>query len=328
MDITPTKKNSGMEITLEVPPTFSIMDNPDKTLKFFTNLINEIKSEDYRFIKFNYKNVQKVTTCSNIYLMSLIHNLQVHGKFPRCIHPKIKNVENILNEIGCLVNSGYTTPSVKNKKNYNLLISMGNKFNGKTIQQVVDMLIIQWKVDRNDLSFIFDMIAELMQNTEDHAYNSAESNKFPGQKAKKWYLYVKLEDDKKATFAFLDNGDGIPATVKKRKREKLLDYLFSRINKILTKTTPIDKSCDYIISALKGENRSNGRPYNKDNKSGLPIIYEFFENKKISKFNIFSNFGCCKLGENINPKKPQKATFSYPVKGTMFLWECDLATIS
>lgn len=84
------------------------------------------------------------------------------------------------------------------------------------------------------------MFTELMTNTKDHAYNN-NSNLFDYS----WYIFVHYEDNK-ISYIFMDNGIGIPTSVKKNFWDKIKNYI-------------IGNQYKYIETALQGKLRTETR---------------------------------------------------------------------
>ena len=311
-----------MNVTKVAPTRFSIMiKNHSETLTYFNDVIRIIEKykQKEHYIYFDYTNVKEICGCSVIYLISLIYSLQVKERIPRCFPPKNNYIKSTLDKVGCLLNNAYPTPTITPKKGKDVILCMGDNFNQAELVNVIEHMINSWRIDKTKLDFLYDLVGELMQNTIDHAYKQKRHLR---SILKKWYLYISLENGK-AKFFFLDNGVGIPVTVKKSTKEEFSDAFYRVRNKILKSHDPINLESEYIYSALQGDRRSKTRPENSDR--GLKIISDFHKDKKISKLEVFSNCGHCKL-DKLNdsadsPKTVKKNVLPTSLNGTLFCWE-------
>lgn len=157
--------------------------------------------------------------------------------------------------------------------------------------------------DKNVNKFIKSHIARIlnegMGNVKHHAYKINDNKNF-------WWLMIEYDPkDFVLKFYLLDNGLGIPGTIKKRISEKLFDFLTGIFGN--------HQDSDYIISALNGEFRSETNQLNRGN--GLPEMKEIADNSKILKFEIISNFGY------VNVKNYKKQELNTKFNGTILIWE-------
>ncbi len=89
-------------------------------------------------------------------------------------------------------------------------IVSGKNVETDTAKAICDFAIDKFGVARTKKSIICD-INKLMSNTAKHAYR----NNNTGMVAR-WYLHA-LYDDDKISVSFMDTGEGIPNTLKRRK---------------------------------------------------------------------------------------------------------------
>lgn len=100
----------------------------------------------------------------------------------------------------------------------------------------------------------------------------------------------------------MDNGLGIPTTIRKKVIEKILKKL------------EIDKEYKYIDAGVSGiQKRSQTGLSERGN--GLPSIYEQYTNNKIKELTIISN--------RAYYSKSTKKDLDNNLNGTIFYWEID-----
>ncbi|MGR3219044.1 MAG: hypothetical protein ACUZ8H_04405 [Candidatus Anammoxibacter sp.] len=120
---------------------------------------------------------------------------------------------------------------------------------------------------------------------------------------KKWYLMLIYDKQNRIVkFVFLDNGVGIPNTIKKRFYEQIPIF------------TKMFHDNALIHSALKGEGRTSTKQSHRG--KGLPKIYRCAtEKKEIKKLVIVSNYGYLDLSNQ--DYYDLKSKFN----GTLYSWE-------
>ena len=103
-------------------------------------------------------------------------------------------------------------------------------------------------------------------------------------------------------YTFMDNGLGIPTTIKKKRSEKF-KQMFN-----------LDQEYRYIDAAVKGiEKRSQTGLIERGN--GLPSIYEQYVDNKINKLVIISNKAYYTSEESRDLRNS--------LNGTIFYWEIE-----
>ena len=135
-----------------------------------------------------------------------------------------------------------------------------------------------------------------MANTKNHAYNIT-------RKDQKWWLISCYdEDSKKVNFTFMDNGDGIPFTLRKNIIERFFDPLIKKQN-----------DGKLILSALKGEFRTRTKKHYRG--TGLPKIFSYSKEKQIENLIIISNKGY------VDCDSEQSKELSRKFFGTLLSWD-------
>jgi len=311
-----------MDIKKVAPAKFGIViKNHSDTLMYFNNVINIIEryKHEEHYIYFDYSSVKEIYGCSVVYLVSIIHSLQLTDRIPRCVPPRNDYIKSKLDKVGCLLNNAHSTPTVSPKKDSDIILYMGEDFNPGELVNIIEHMTNSWKIDKTKVDFLYDLVGELILNAIEHAYKHKRHLK---RMLQKWYLYISLENGK-AKFFFLDNGVGIPMTVKKSKAEEFADIFYWIRNKVLKSREPKNLESEYIYSALQGGRRSKVKPENDDR--GLKIVSNFHKDKKISKLEVFSNRGYCKLDKlndsKNSPKLVKRSALPTLLHGTMFCWE-------
>ena len=301
------------DIIFTTPKIFSIINNPEETIKFLNNIIYEVekirklykanKQTNYiRKFKIDMIDVEKITSDALMYLLTIIKNTRGERILPinwEGNFPKKEDVKQFLKRSGYLDYMQTAQENiVKFDDNINIKTGTGYEYFDKGImvdirQQIIDFSCSKLNKDKTKINYLMTMLTEMITNIRDHAYDKE------GLFRHSWYIFVENKDEK-ITYTFMDNGLGIPSTIKK-----------SILEKIIT-TLEMDKEYKYIEAAVNGiEKRS--KTGLKERGNGLPSIYEQFTNKNVKNFVIISN----------------KAFFSQDnsydlinnLNGTIFYWE-------
>lgn len=291
--------NERINIEYKVPQKFSILNNTEEVLHFFSDIIKDLKTKEKGIkkcflITINMKEVEYIGTDALMYLLTLMRNtikrngnlILWQGSFP--INPEAKKM---------LIESGFTRYVKTNSENVynntqNLQIRYGKEHDPNIISEICDIIIKKADVERRNILFIKEIINELMDNTMGHAYYGVEKPFFD----KCWYIFVKCYSNK-MSFTFLDNGLGIPYTVNKTLMEKFGDKI------------GIKRDDYYIKSALNGEFRTQTGKSNRG--KGLPEIYSKVKEHKVSNFSIISNKGIFNENKSYESKEHFLGTLVY-----------------
>lgn len=287
------------------PPEFSLVNNTDATIKYFSDIINYINRKNYDRINI-YLDVEKVEVVSIdaiMYMLAVVKNTKVK-------HNSRGNVPINIDAKTIFYNSGFynyvnTNSNVIKPKDYDRIqIKQSDKSNDNRVhsREIIDFLIVKTNIMRRKWTFLYNILSELMTNTNEHAYESDDLLKY-------WYVYVEIVDNR-IRFTFLDTGVGIPSTVSKNFIERI-------------QMLGINTDSDYIISALNGKFKTQtGKKYRG---KGLPKITDYNKNNRISKFMLLSGNGYVKYDyENQNYTSEH---IDNKLIGTLYYWEIDLNTL-
>lgn len=303
----PTKKDEWRRITVEAPSHFSLIDNTTEVTSFFDDVSSylRLKRNEKVDIVFDLSKVQVVTIDAIMYLLALIKNLQkknlmadrhFSGNMP--INAVAKQM---FEESGFLNFVNSTVPAIKTNAN-KIAIRTGESNDSKVLKEICDFIIEKANSSRIKTTFLYVMMAEMMYNTYEHAYDITGT-------VKNWYIFVELVDDR-IKFTFLDTGLGIPKTMRKNLSEKLLKVSEDKL----------------ILSALSGADfRSQTKLYYRNN--GLPTIRRYAETHKIENLRILSHKAVCLISYEEDKRKYKTHVQEKPLLGTLYYWEVPLKII-
>ncbi|RHU86931.1 ATP-binding protein [Ruminococcus sp. OM08-7] len=287
--------NSAHEYVSDIPEIFSFQKNPEETIAFLNRLIRRIEKKilKQKFFINAYK-VKEVTTDALIYIIAVIYNMKANralqysfrGNLPLAQKPK-----SVFERSGYL-NFFKTKRLVMPECAEYVQIKSGQNVDTGIASEICDFVNRKLETESKFTKILYSTLIELMSNTAKHAYN--EHNKMVGC----WYIYAVCEESK-VSVSFIDTGEGIPKTVKKKITEK--------INWKIT-------DAELINAAFTEEGRSEtGLSYRG---RGLPYIYRNVRENKLNDFYVISGSGFCKY----NPEKLsiEKKTYLEPIFGTIF----------
>lgn len=308
------KNKNKIDKIFNVPQKFSIIDNPEETVIFLNEIIDYVekirklckinKLNNYiRYVKLNMTNTNYITSDALMYLLSIIKNTRGKKLLPVIWYgnfPENKNVKEFLKKSGYLKYMETSSENIINTDN-NIQIKNGftyEYFDTDGIKKDIRSEIVDFtgKIlhkEKTEINYLTTLLTEMVTNISDHAYDKV------GLFEHNWYIFVDNKLDK-ITFTFMDNGLGIPTTIKKSIIEKIFEVIDAK------------NEYKYIEAAVNGiEKRSETGKIERGN--GLPSIYEQYTSNNISNFVIISNKAYFRDAQNRDLKNS--------LNGTVFYWE-------
>ncbi len=294
------KHPEGVYRLIDVPKVFSVLKNPEETIRFFHELQQRLT--DRKRTELNLRGVELLTTDALMYLLALIDIFEqqgvvlLRGNVPRA--PDVRRLIDASGFLNIIARRRVTDRSDPDPEV--MAIRMGRRGEPQIAKEVA-----RFGPDKIDTSgegarlraqeaAIYATLMECMGNTNQHAYRS----NLPY--APKWWIMA-VHDAVKETvnITILDYGQGIPRTIRKRVLEgvgqRLPRRIFGRDNRL-------------ALSALKGEDRS--RTGEDFHGKGLPQIYGHSTEGLISGLTIVSGHAHVSLDkrEHWDTTKPFQGT--------------------
>ena len=298
-----TFNNDNKQTTkrLPTPENFSFIYNRDESLSFFQDFQDYSKNVDKIFIDMT--GTKDMTMEVLLYLISLQKINKNQGRFIsiRIKPPRERHLIKLMSESGFskYFKAQYEVP-VDEENILEIQDKESNKKSGiydeDTCKRAIEFALKyhpSYKFSNPKFRHMFEALAEMMTNTDNHAYDNEGE-------LRNWYLFaVKVEIG--LAFYFFDNGKGILETAKKTIIESTVGKLsFSLGHESLMKAT------------LDGRYRSaTGK---KHRNKGLPQINNFLTSDSVSSPIIITNKIYCILEKGIYKKN--KHNFS----GTLYVW--------
>jgi len=286
-------KARGREETIVAPKKFSLIEEeePYPTFTFFSQLWDFLY-EGFPVL-LDLKDVEEMTPEVILYLLSIMeifksrNALQVSGNCPK--HEKCKKV---------FQQSGFYQYVQSNfrQTQWNkeiLTIRHGKSVIGEIANEVGEFAKYHLpEVPSSALKASYRILAECMGNTKEHAYATID---FPGNW---WMMAYAREND--VLFCILDNGRGIPKTMRKRFGEKFYRKEFELISSTMKGVYK-----DRFVRSSSGK-RTRGK--------GLPAIYRPYASGIIKDLTVVSGKGFVPFA------KGQNRELEKPFRGTMVSW--------
>lgn len=287
------------------PDCFSIINNPEQTITFFNDIIHFISNnKNYgKQLFIDISKINELTVDALMYLLAIVNNLK--EKFNKNYSfsgnaPRKEEVRKKFTESGFYKFVKYQGKETLTTNKDNLQIVSGDCSQTKLAKRISDFVAEKASVPVRNCSFLYNMMIELMSNAHKHAYN--KSMMLPH-----WYCYAEYIDDD-IIFTFMDTGEGIPATVKKRFSE-IVDFL------------GLKEENKYVISALNGEFRTSTNQ--KKHGKGMPKIRQFCSSKKIHDMRIITS----KADVSVEESTYNSSEMKVDLIGTLYCWKVNISTL-
>ena len=287
-----------------MPVIFSFSKNPEETISFLNKLIGRIEKKIFKQKFFiNASKVQEVTTDALIYIIAVIYNIKANRALQYSFEgnlPLAKAAREVF------INSGYLNffkikkLKMPDSSEYVQILS-GKNVDNSVAAGVCDFVNKKYNSDIKFTKVLYATLIELMSNTAKHAYN--EHCKM----VRCWYIYA-IFDYNKVKISFVDTGEGIPNTVKK---------------KIMEKVNPWVPDSKLIYSALTEAGRSETGLSHRGR--GLPQICKYVMNHQLKDFYVISGGGACKY--NNEAEELEQISYTESTFGTIFQFSISMEGI-
>lgn len=303
----PTRKNDLEKVIVKAPSNLSLINNTEEVTAFFDEVKNYIISSQNKRINvyFDLAEVKELTIDAIMYLLAIIKNLQKYGLTKHSFRgnfPNDNKAKEVIIESGFLEYVESSMPKI-NKNTNKIAIRTGQSNDNNILKEICDFIIKKTGCTIIATKTLYVMLAEMMFNTFEHAYNEDSKT------IKNWYIFVEYESSK-VKITFMDTGLGIPRTMRRRFKEKIL-------------SVPEDK---LLVSALNGgEFRSQTKLEYRNN--GLPTIRQCVEKHVIENLHILSNKAVCSLYYEDNAIGYKTNEQLKAIMGTIYYWEIPLSIL-
>lgn len=291
------RDRTGYAFYATAPENFSFVSNPEETIEYFDGIISEISKKTYkRMFYIDSGEVVKVSADALIYLIAILNNLKsnlVSRYSFKGNLPSNREAEAFYVESGFL-NYVKSRRIAMPEGDDRVQIISGKTTDTKLAKKVCDFVCEKFGEKKLFTLGLYKTLIELMSNTVQHAYNSK------GIMVACWYLFARNANDS-VQITFIDTGDGIPGTVRRK--------WFEKIPKMITDS-------ELIYSAFMGESRTETKKVNRGH--GLPSLYDRATKRELSDFHVLSGKGICEFVEVAGEIVFEKRDFNKSVIGTIY----------
>ena len=288
------RRLSSKHKTITVPAKFSLVENPDETLRFFEEVNGYVKNNVS--VRLDLQNVVFLTPDALLYLVASLDYYRqkktlynISGNLP-----KEQRCRTLFMDSGFL-NYVHSKFKQEHKNTGILSISKHSLVEGSLAKNILDFCLKHLGQNKDKQSRdVYRMLVELMNNTRDHAYPE-------DREGLRWYMMAIYDTDKaRMTVSFLDTGVGIPTTIKKNFSEKFRDMIGTPQHNIL------------VRSALEGEFRT--RTQEGYRGKGLPSIYKCFQEGSMQNLTIVSKRAF------LNLTSGPECDLNVALRGSLYSW--------
>jgi hypothetical protein len=304
----PIKKvNRGFEGQLDLPENFSLKNNRLETLKFFSDLDDLTLKEKAGVIRVRHKNLKQIDPEVALILMAafsriteLSPQLKILGDFGQLTD----EVFHVLAGVGYL-EKFYRARRLKDQVRAGSRIYLraepGNQVSGQKAGELVEDFYKLADLDKQANKRICTCLVELMDNAMTHGYGSPTSRGKWEPSSKWWMLGYRDEKTGELYFALMDQGFGMPKTLKTRFIERGL---------------LIPRNEEEMV--LRAFNRSYSRTKQSNRGLGLPNLKKAALTPNSGELSVQTQNVYCHFK---NGEQDQSGVSDIPLAGTLIVWK-------
>lgn len=291
-----SKQIKKVPIPLIAPKNFSLIDNTNEVLAYFSESERVLKSKEN--IILDVSDVDILTPDTLLLMIASINDKDfIHGSIVSGNAPKKPDLLKLFTESGFYDHVKTSGRFAISKENL-----LHKEVNKKVVSQVAKEASLTGirHVFGNEKPFeqLYEILVECMSNTNNHAdlHTRGKCN---------WWLYAyNIPNEKITSYSFLDLGVGIfeSAVVK--------NYI-----KNLAKGTFLYRNINLVNDLLSGKLQSRTEEDNEIRGKGIPQIVEHSKSNHFKKFYIIAN------DVLIDLKTGGREQLKHRLNGTFLYWE-------
>lgn len=282
--------------TLSLPENFSLLNNTQGTVNAITEILRTSREKDCSSIYIQMEHVKNLDVSATALLLSVVNSLSkkyinIFGSIP--IDEKVSD---FLSDTGFLDHMTDLQGKHFERKtaNPNLMIERGfDKTSNKQVGEAIKKAVKYLTGTESPYQPVYSITQEMCANSIEHA-NQYKMNK-------NWLFTVFYEPDK-VIFTMTDVGVGILSTLKKKKRQEILDSIKQKTD-LDVLYGAFDKK---YLSATLDNNRNKGLPKIRETS-----MNGYVNNLKVLTNNVLLDFANAPNSRSINSK----------LNGTFYYWE-------
>ncbi len=214
-----------------IPEHLSVTDNLEETLSFFNELERCFFEKKAKVVTVDHTRLKRITPDAALLLIAEFDRLTFHAKLTKLRargHSSAIEVEDMLNGIGY---NNYFSMKKDRSRTYSSTQTPGltyirHQFGNQTMPEEVDQLVEHFKTlvkfSPRRAERLTESLGECMTNVGIHAYPQHRKKEFRWGHMRWWLVGYTDQSCREIYFAFLDQGIGMPSTLKRKFVEKLL----------------------------------------------------------------------------------------------------------
>lgn len=308
-DFVPRHGNNENIVDVKVPECFSILENPEGTIRFFNTLRRFITSGSIsKIINFDFRPAQYLTVDALMYLIAVIKNTYTPSRYIKKFQG---NMPTEPRSRDLFIKSGFLNFVHSRHKRIEPddahVQVFFDKSNSDTVapKRIVDFIVNSAHVPKSKLRFLYEMLMEMETNSHEHAYSDIKNNTMGCN----WLIYVE-DSGSYYRFTFLDTGVGMYKTMHREWQEFLRLW---------------DSESSCVISAFDGV-LLRSKTKLKTRGHGLPSIKSAAASKRIQRLQVITNKAFCEMSNGSCCMRGQDVSSS--LQGTIYYWEISKASLS
>lgn len=290
--------NNQHQFKAQLPQSFSLIDNTQETIGCFNRIINVIEKKKFGQKFFlDASEVKFVTIEALIYMIAVVYNIKANRMWKYSFEgnlPREKEANEVFKKSGYLNYFRMKQLKMPDSSDCVQIVS-GTIMEPNVARNICDFVIDKLQIRRSNrkIKILYRILVELMTNTAKHAYQNRSKTM-----VNSWYLYA-IHEGEKVRFSFVDTGEGIPSTIKK---------------KILELVNPKMEDSKFIEAAFVEEGRSETGLSHRG--KGLRQLYKDVQEYEIDDFFVLSGAGSCLYNEK--ERKLELLDYPHKIYGTIF----------
>lgn len=289
-------------VGVRFPSDFSLLDHPEATITFFRHLRKLILEQPHRAVAMDHSSIANLSPEAGLVLIAELYRADFYA--PRC--QKFGNpasaplVGEIFQKIGYWQHFGINYNGPERSGRQFILQKTGRRTSGSLVKSVIAHLSEVAAFSPAEKQRLYEAFIECMDNVMNHAYPHRIRTP-PVLIGQWWLLAYRDSTTKEVWLCFLDQGEGIPGTIR------------TRIKDLLPLFRP-DDSALIVKAVTEGSFSKHDSP---TRGNGLPTLRAFVDEAQDGELRIMSNYAYCVFAHG---KKPETKMLTQSFDGTLVVW--------
>jgi hypothetical protein len=292
------KKTSDKRAFHRFPKVFDLVNNYDETIRWITNLRQDIYVDPAYSVFIDHSQVQKASPEALLVLIAEMTRAHQYSTGCRKLlnWPPAGDFLDLGWALGYLQHFGYAQANPPAGTKEFLRYFTGKRTLQHIVKQLVDHFVLAWSFDIPTTKALKVAMSECMTNVNLHAYDKTSRNLIDQW----WLMGFRDRQSHEISFCFYDQGQGIPGTIRIKWRDTLPGV------------APSDS--EMIAKGIGGHYSRTGEAARG---SGLPTLAEFVDQATDGQLLIFSRKGRYCYSKD---KSAVYGDVEFDLPGTLIVW--------